>query len=203
MIYSQFRNQQHNFQSSDGNMMYIDKGQGEVIVLLHGIPTSGWLYRKMIEGLSLNHRVIVPDMIGFGSSDSPKGYELYAPKEHSKRLLELMGGLNIPNWNHVFHDAGGLWTWELLKKAPNRIKRLIILNTITYEEGFKPPIRFRKGYLARLIMSLYSNGVSTNSLLTAFDSVSAAVMIPAATNASNKAYSTEDMARSSRQSIHR
>ncbi len=165
MTYSEFRNEQHAFLSVHGTIKYIDKGQGETILLLHGIPTSGWLYRKMIDELSQSYRVIVPDMLGFGSSDSPKGYNVYAPKEHAGRLLALMDYLKISSWYHVFHDAGGLWTWELLKMAPNKFKRLIILNTIIYKEGFKPPIRFKKGLLARCIMAMYSNGISTNMML--------------------------------------
>ncbi|EDP72737.1 predicted Hydrolase or acyltransferase (alpha/beta hydrolase superfamily) protein [Flavobacteriales bacterium ALC-1] len=165
MTYSQFRNEQQTFLSPHGNLKYIDKGQGEAIVLLHGIPTSGWLYRKMIDELSQNYRVIVPDMIGFGSSDSPKGYKLYEPKEHAKRLLTLMQYLKINSWSHVFHDAGGLWTWELLKKAPEKISKLVILNTIIYEDGFNPPIRFKKGFIAQCIMAMYSNGITTNMML--------------------------------------
>jgi haloalkane dehalogenase len=165
MTYSEFRNEQHAFLSTHGTLKYIDKGQGEVILLLHGIPTSGWLYRKMIAKLSLQYRVIVPDMLGFGSSDSPKGYDIYDPKEHAERLLNLMSFLKIESWNHVFHDAGGLWTWELLKNSPEKVNNLIILNTIIYEEGFNPPIRFKKGFIARCIMAMYSNGISTNMML--------------------------------------
>ena len=66
----------------------------------------------MIDDLAKTHRVIAPDMLGFGSSNSPKGYEIYEPKEHANRLLGLMSFLKINSWNHVFHDAGGLWTWE-------------------------------------------------------------------------------------------
>lgn len=165
MNYAQFRNQQFNFQSSNYTLKYIDKGQGDVIVLLHGIPTSGWLYRKMIDTLSQDHRVIVPDLLGFGSSSSPKGYDIYASKEHAKRLLDLMNYLKIDYWNHVFHDAGGLWTWELLKLAPRKIKNLVILNTIIYEAGFNPPIRFKKGVIAKSIMAMYSNGLLTNMML--------------------------------------
>ena len=165
MNYYEFRKEQHAFLSTNGHLKYIDKGQGDVILLLHGIPTSGWLYRKMIDRLAKTNRVIIPDMLGFGSSDSPEGYEIYEPKEHATRLLELMRFLNIESWNHVFHDAGGLWTWELLKQSPEKIKNLIILNTIIYSEGFNPPIRFKKGFIAKLIMSLYSNGISTNMML--------------------------------------
>jgi len=116
LTYTDFRKSQEAFVSEDGDMKYIDRGKGEVVVLLHGVPTSGWLYRKMIDSLvDKGYRVIVPDMLGFGSSDSPKGYDLYTPEAHSKRLLALMDSLEIKNWNHVFHDAGGLWTWELFK----------------------------------------------------------------------------------------
>lgn len=165
MIYSQFRSEQQSFQSSQGELKYIDKGEGEVIVLLHGIPTSSWLYRKMINGLAQTHRVIAPDMLGFGASASPRGYDIYEPSQHAKRLLELMNGLNVESWNHVFHDAGGLWTWELLKENAHRVKRLIILNTIIYNAGFNPPIRLEKGFITRFIMALYSNGISTNAML--------------------------------------
>ncbi|WP_033959424.1 alpha/beta fold hydrolase [Psychroserpens jangbogonensis] len=165
MTYSQFRDTQQSFLSSNGTLKYIDKGEGDVLLLLHGIPTSGWLFRKMIDELSNNYRVIVPDMLGFGSSDSPKGYDIYAPQEHAKRLLELMSFLNINSWNHVFHDAGGLWTWELIKVAPEKINALIILNTIIFKEGFNPPIRFKKGIIAKCIMAMYSTGITTNVML--------------------------------------
>ena len=165
MTYSQFRSNQKDFKSNDGTLKYIDKGKGDVIVLLHGVPTSGWLYRHMIDKLSQNHRVIVPDMLGFGSSDSPKGYEIYSESKHAERLIDLMNHLNIINWTHVVHDAGGLWTWELFKKQPNRINKLIILNTIIYEDGFKPPIRFKPGFIAKTAMWTYRNGITTNLML--------------------------------------
>ncbi|WP_415189552.1 alpha/beta fold hydrolase [Psychroserpens sp.] len=163
--YSQFRNQQNVFKSVDGNIHYIDKGDGEVIVLLHGIPTSGWLYRKMIDELSQNYRVIAPDMLGFGSSDSPKGYNIYSEEKHANRLLALMDALDVKNWIHVMHDAGGLWTWELFKKQPKRISKLVILNTIIYKEGFNPPISFKPGIIAKTAMWSYRNGISTNMML--------------------------------------
>jgi pimeloyl-ACP methyl ester carboxylesterase len=166
ITYSQFRNDQKIFASTDGNIHFIDKGKGDVIVLLHGVPTSGWLYRNMIDDLvAEGFRVIAPDMLGFGSSDSPKGYEIYSEKNHAKRLLELMDNLQIKNWTHTMHDAGGLWTWELFKKQPNRITNLVVLNTIIYEEGFAPPIRFKPSFFAKTAMWSYRNGVSTNAML--------------------------------------
>lgn len=165
ITYTEFRSEQQNFSSQSGNIKYIDKGEGNVLLLLHGVPTSGWLYRNMIDELSKTHRVIVPDMLGFGSSDSPKGYEIYSEENHAKRILALMDSLGIQNWTHVMHDAGGLWTWELIQQDPTRIERLVILNTIIYEEGFDPPVKFKKGFIARTAMWGYRNGITTNLLL--------------------------------------
>ena len=69
--------------------------EGEVIVLLHGIPTYGWTYRKMIDELSQNYRVIATDMLAFGWSDSPKGYDLYSEEKHATQLIELMDALEL------------------------------------------------------------------------------------------------------------
>ncbi len=165
MTYQDFRIQQKSFLSSEGQLKYIDTGKGEVILLLHGVPTSGWLYRHMIPQLAKTHRVIAPDMLGFGSSDSPKGYDIYSEENHAKRLWSLMEFLQIERWNHVMHDAGGLWTWELLRQKPNCVSKLVILNTLIYEEGFKPPIRFNKGLMARAAMWGYRNGITTNAMI--------------------------------------
>ena len=166
MTYKQFRTSQKSFKSPTGRINYVDKGEGEVLLLLHGVPSSSWLYRKMIDELVSNgYRVIAPDMLGFGSSESPKGYEIYQEEEHAKRLLALMDHLQIKNWTHVFHDAGGLWTWELFKMAPDRIENLVVLNTIIYEEGFQPPIRMERGIFTRFTMWMYRNGLTTNTLL--------------------------------------
>ena len=165
MTYSDFRSSQKSYESDKGSLKYIDKGCGPAMLLLHGVPTSGWLYRNMIADLAKNHRVIVPDMLGYGSSDSPRGYEIYSEEEHAQRLLDLMDHLEIEHWHHVVHDAGGLWTWALFEKQPHRIIKLIILNTIIYKEGFKPPMRFDKGLLAQLFMWSYRNGITTNLML--------------------------------------
>jgi len=166
ITYTSFMEQQKSVTTTGGTLQYIDEGEGPVIVLLHGVPTSGWLYRKMISALAGHgYRVIVPDMLGFGTSDSPEGYEIYNEENHAKRLLELMDSLNIEAWTHVMHDAGGLWTWELFKAAPDRVENLVVLNTILFEEGFYPPVRMKEGGFAKTAMWSYRNGLTTNMLL--------------------------------------
>ena len=167
VTYDRFRENQKTFNTTDGTIAYMDQGTSDkVVVLLHGVPTSGWLYRNMIDPLvAQGYRVIVPDMLGFGSSANPKGYEIYSEENHGNRLLALMDNLGIQNWTHVMHDAGGLWTWELIENDPTRIENLVILNTIIYEEGFEPPVRMKKGFFARTAMWGYRNGITTNLLL--------------------------------------
>ncbi len=164
--YEEFRNTQKSFKSTDGEIKFIDRGEGPVILLLHGVPSSGWLYRRMIDGLvDGGHRVIAPDMLGFGSSDSPNGYDIYSGENHATRLLALMEHLKIDSWSHVMHDAGGLWTWELLSKSPDKVDKLIILNSIIYEDGFHPPMRMKPGIFAKIAMWGYNNGITTKTLL--------------------------------------
>ncbi len=167
LTYAEFRETQKSFISSDGKISYIDQGESDkVILLLHGIPSSSWLYRKMIGGLvDQGYRVIAPDMLGFGNSDNPDGYDIYAPEQHAKRILELMSTLNIDTWTHVMHDAGGVWTWALVEQAPDKFDNLIILNTIVLKEGFNPPVRMKKGPTAKLAMSLYTERATSTPLL--------------------------------------
>ena len=164
--YSKFRSTQKTFGSDDGDIKYIDRGEGPVILLLHGVPSSSWLYRRMIDGLvDGGHRVIAPDMLGFGSSDSPNGYEIYSGENHATRLLALMNHLKIDSWSHVMHDAGGLWTWEMLKQNPKKVDNLVIFNSIIYQGGFHPPVRMKPGLFAKIAIWGYNNGITTGTLI--------------------------------------
>ncbi len=162
MEYTNFRSQQKFWNSPNGKIAYIDKGEGTPLLLLHGVPTSGWLYRKMIDPLvAKGYRVIAPDMLGFGNSDNPNGYEIYDKAAHAKRILGLMEHLKIDHWHHTMHDAGGLWTWELFKQAPNKVSKLTILNTVIYKEGFKPPVNMKQGNMGKFMMWSYRNLTQT------------------------------------------
>ena len=134
--------------TNGGLMAYLDLGEKEnpPIMLVHGVPTSSWLYRHMAQLLvEKGYRVIAPDLLGFGASDKPPFIDLYHPSQQAERLIALMDTLNIPSWTHLMHDAGGLWSGELFLKAPDRIENIIFLNTIAYKEGFSPPLSFKYG----------------------------------------------------------
>ncbi len=131
----------------DGETMaYLDAGprDGEVVVLTHGLPTSSYLYRKVVPLLTARgFRVIAPDFVGFGASSKPEEAAAYAIPLQADRLLALLGGLGVRRFTLVVHDLGGLVAFEVLDKAPERIERLLVLDTTAYRDGFEPPREMR------------------------------------------------------------
>lgn len=165
--YADHLNKLKYFDSGDGQIAYIDEGSGPVILLVHGVPTSSWLYRNITPALvDSGYRVIAPDMLGFGASDKPADPSLYTPDKMAQRLLKLMNALEIENWAQVFHDAGGLWTWEMLEMNRASVSHLFMLNTIVYEEGFKPPMRFSDGPIARAYVKQYTSAMGQKVVIT-------------------------------------
>ncbi|WP_271767453.1 haloalkane dehalogenase [Aquimarina algiphila] len=109
-------------------MHYIDEGQGETILALHGEPTWSYLYRKFIPILK-NYRFIAPDLIGFGKSDKIVGYKNYSFDLHFKSLENLIQKLDLNDITLVVQDWGGILGLSLLAEYPEKFKRVVILNT--------------------------------------------------------------------------
>ena len=131
---------------SGGTIAYLDEGpkDGTPIVLVHGMPTSSWLYRNIAASLAANgFRVIAPDLLGFGASDKPKGHEIYSMRAQSDRIIELLEHLNIPRSIFTGHDLGGPWVFEIADRHPEKIAGLVVLNTSAYAELMKPPLQAR------------------------------------------------------------
>jgi len=117
------------FESINGfNMHYVDEGKGEPIVCLHGEPTWSYLYRNFIIELSEENRVIAPDQMGFGKSDVPQDKE-YRMDEHIDNLTKLLLKLDLKNITLVIQDWGGPIGLGFAVNNPERIKRLVIMNT--------------------------------------------------------------------------
>ena len=112
---------------------YLDEGNRdskETFLLLHGEPSWSFLYRKMIPVFSKNgHRVIAPDLLGFGKSDKPIDEDTYTFHFHRNYLLKLIEKLNLKNITLVVQDWGGLLGLTLPMEMENRFKRLLIMNT--------------------------------------------------------------------------
>ena len=118
----------------DGNgflMHYVDEGprQANPIILLHGEPTWGYLYRKFIPELSKSYRVIVPDMMGFGKSETPQDKE-YTLKTHVENLSRLIDYLKLTNITFVGQDWGGPITAAYSIRNLNKVKGFVLINTL-------------------------------------------------------------------------
>ena len=110
-------------------MHFVDEGSGEPILLVHGDPTWGYLYRKFIPILSLRYRCIVPDHMGMGKSGTPQEPYPYRLWHHIANLEALLVGLNLDNLTLVLHDWGGPVGLGFATRHPHRIKRLVLMNT--------------------------------------------------------------------------
>jgi|GEM_PF-82174 len=96
-----------NFHELDNglDLHYLDEGSGDPIILLHGVPTSSYLWRDVIPELSAKGRVIVPDLINFGLSD--KTDETLNFVEHGEYIQEFIEDLGLENVTIIGHDWGG------------------------------------------------------------------------------------------------
>ena len=118
----------------DHRLHFIDEGQGEPLVFLHGNPTWSFLFRKLISGLRQNYRCVAPDHIGCGLSDKPVtnhyGYRL---ADRVRDLDSLLNHLNLrKNLTLVVHDWGGMIGLAWAVQNPERVKRLVIFNTAAF-----------------------------------------------------------------------
>ena len=110
-------------------MHYVDEGAGEPIIILHGEPTWGYLYRNFIPELSKTHRVIVPDHMGFGKSETPQDRE-YTLKTHVENLGALIDELDLRDITFVIQDWGGPIASAYSVRHLDRVKRFCVMNTI-------------------------------------------------------------------------
>lgn len=115
-------------------MHYLDEGSGEPVVMVHGNPTWSFYYRNLVLALRNQYRCIVPDHIGCGKSDKP-GDDRYTYTLESRvdDLEALLDSLKITNGiTLVVHDWGGMIGMAYATRHPERIKRLVILNTSAF-----------------------------------------------------------------------
>ena len=112
-------------------MHYVDEGprQANPIILLHGEPTWGYLYRNFIPELSKSYRVVVPDMMGFGKSETPQDKE-YTLKTHVENLSKLIDNLKLTNITFVGLDWGGPITAAYSIRNLTKVKSFVLIKTL-------------------------------------------------------------------------
>lgn len=114
-------------------MAYIDEGDKSAeytFLCLHGEPSWSYLYRKMIPVFTgAGHRVIAPDLFGFGRSDKPVDESVYNFEFHRNSLVHLIERLDLKNIVLVCQDWGGFLGLTLPMDMQDRFKKLIVMNT--------------------------------------------------------------------------
>lgn len=119
----------HFFDGNGFRQHYVDEGEGEPIICLHGEPTWAYLYRHMITPLAANNRVVVPDHMGFGKSETPLD-RTYTLQTHTENLLGLIEHLDLTDITLVMQDWGGPIGTALAIRHPQRVKRVVYMNTV-------------------------------------------------------------------------
>jgi len=118
----------HSFHLPKGQINYIDEGEGEVILFVHGTPAWSFLYRDFIKRLSSNNRCIALDHLGFGLSEKPKDFD-GTPQSHAANLTALIEHLDLKNITLVVHDFGGPIGLSYAIGHPENVKRIVLFNT--------------------------------------------------------------------------
>lgn len=111
---------------------YTDEGSGDAVVLLHGIPTWSFLYHRVIPILTQQHRVIAPDLLGYGYSDHRDFFDR-SVRTQARMITELLDALNIDKATIVGHDIGGAVALILALDEPHRVERLVLTNSVAYD----------------------------------------------------------------------
>jgi haloalkane dehalogenase len=109
---------------------YLDEGDGPVVFLLHGMPSWGFLWRKVMPPLlAAGYRCVVPDLIGFGRSDKPTKIEDYTYDRHTAAMLAVIEQLDLNEINFVFHDWGGPIGTRAAAELSERVASTILMDT--------------------------------------------------------------------------
>jgi haloalkane dehalogenase len=119
------------YEQIDGlRLHYLDEGEGDPVVCFHGEPTWSYLYRKMLPPLVAGgHRVIAPDYAGFGRSDKPTDRDWYSYDGHVELMTALLERLDVRGATVVVQDWGGPIGLRWATENPERVDRLVIMNT--------------------------------------------------------------------------
>lgn len=118
----------HFLNLGDNNLHYVDEGEGQPILMLHGNPTWSFYYRNLIRTFSPKFRTVVPDHMGCGLSDKPQDYD-YSLETHIQNAYQLIRFLDLKKIILIVHDWGGAIGFGLVTRYPELFDRIVILNT--------------------------------------------------------------------------
>lgn len=132
MHWRDFQKLQQVFESEGRFVSYVEQGEGDPIVLLHGIPTWGFLWHRLLPVLTRSHRVYIPDLLGFGYSDKSDCFDRSIARQ-AEMIDAWMDHKGLDRAIIVGHDIGGGVALRLATLFPQRVARLCIINSVCYD----------------------------------------------------------------------
>lgn len=107
---------------------YVEQGSGELLILLHGFPEFWYGWRKQIDALSKNYRVVALDMRGYNLSDKPASVSDYTIQTLAKDIQQIIFALGETQATIIGHDWGAAVAWAVASFHPEVVKKLVVIN---------------------------------------------------------------------------
>lgn len=130
MTAADYRRERKFLQTAQGRIAYLDIGEGDAALFLHGFPLNSFQWRGVIPQLSMIRRCIAPDMLGLGYTEVAEGQSV-SPQAQVAMLVELLDKLSIAAVDMVANDSGGAVAQLFITRYPQRVKSLLLTNCDT------------------------------------------------------------------------
>jgi haloalkane dehalogenase len=129
----------HDVAVLDSTMSYLEQGDGEVVLFLHGNPSAAYLWRNVMPFVSDNHRAIAVDLIGMGHSGKPAIAYNFA--DHARHLDAFVEAMGLERITLVGHDWGAALAWDFARRHPDKVVRLAFMEGVLPPAFRNPPTR--------------------------------------------------------------
>lgn len=128
------------FDTPDGALSYLDEGAGPTVLFVHGTPSWSFEWRSVIRALRDRYRCVAVDHLGFGLSDKRADAKL-SVEDHARRLRALVEAVDLRDITLVVHDFGGPIGLPLAIELPDRVARVVAINTWMWPNGEDPQLQ--------------------------------------------------------------
>lgn len=145
----------HYFDINGEKLHFIDEGQGEPVIFVHGTPSWSFDFRNVIKQVRKDFRCIAIDHIGFGLSSKPEHYD-YSTRNHSNTFKRFVLEKELEDITLVVHDFGGPIGLNFAIQHPEKVKQIVILNSWLWSSQGEPDfVKLRKMLKNPLVPFLY------------------------------------------------
>ncbi len=120
----------HRIQTCGGTIAATVLGSGPPLLLLHGFPQTGAMWRPVAESLAGSHTLVIPDLPGYGDSQPPANAEAASKRAMAASMIDVMETLGFPSFDVAGHDRGGRVAYRMALDHPVRVRRLAVLDIL-------------------------------------------------------------------------